>query len=309
MAAIRRSTCGGVDAPRGDEAVGRRPAVQRAARLTVDVLFVLLDDDAELGEVEVGVGGLERVVGPLDEVQPHGERGLALGQLQARPEAGGAHLRRHAQHVRPLRRPAVLDRRHRVHEPAHPPAIVEGAQQDAAALDRDDEHRRRDDVLGVGVSPDGLFEGGHVAAFLERRERTDVHQRRAGNSRSDVIFGTSVGQASRWADGPERETRTARIPIPTAPAMSAGTLSPTIIGFARRDADLPQRRLEDAAMRLHVTVVVGRDRGRKDALEREVRLKRGQRALRVRDQADLQSRRVQRPQDLRDVFIHLEVVA
>ena len=82
MAAIRRSTCGVAEAPLGDEAVGRRPAVQRAARLAVDVLFVLLDDDAELGEVQVGVSGLERIVGPLDEVDPHVERGLPLRQLQ-----------------------------------------------------------------------------------------------------------------------------------------------------------------------------------------------------------------------------------
>ena len=113
-------------------------------------------------------------------VDPQLERGLALRELQSRAESRGAHLRRHTQHVRPLRRTPVLDSGHGVNEPSHGSPVVERAEQDAAALDRDDEDRRWDDVLGVGVTPDGLLERRHLAAFLERRERADVHQSSAG---------------------------------------------------------------------------------------------------------------------------------
>ena len=115
----------------GDEAtVGF--LVQRDRR-PVDVLGVLFRDDAELGKVEVGVHRLQRIVSPLDQVEPHREGPVALQQLQRLPEAGAAMLGDHAGHVRPLGGLAVLDARERVDEPDHPVA-VEGANQDAAAV-------------------------------------------------------------------------------------------------------------------------------------------------------------------------------
>ena len=197
------------------------------------------------------------------------------------PRPGGAHLRRHAQHVRPLRRPAVLDRGHRVDEPAHRAAIVEGAEQDAAALDRDDQDRRRDDILGIGVAPDGLFEGGHLAAFVERGERSDLHQRSAGNSRSDLddrhVVRTAVGVGARHRSA-RRAPRACRGRArPRCRPAGCRRPSPP---RAAATADLSQRRLEDAAVRLHVAVVEGRDRGRKEPFEREVALKCRQGSLR-----------------------------
>ena len=71
------------DAPLGHEAIRRIAPVQRARRFAVHVDLVLLGDDAELGEVEVRVHRLHRVVGPLDQVEPHRERALALQHASA----------------------------------------------------------------------------------------------------------------------------------------------------------------------------------------------------------------------------------
>ena len=132
-------------------------------------------DDAETREVEMGVDGLQRVVGPLDQVQPHRQRRVPLRQLQPHPEPGAARLRHHPEHVRPLARPAVLDRRNRVDETFHRALVVEGAEQDAAALDRDDQHRRRYDIFGVGVAPDDALEVGDLAAVVDGRQGADDH--------------------------------------------------------------------------------------------------------------------------------------
>ncbi len=173
-----------VEPPLGDEAIGRRPAVQRAARHTVDVLFVLLDHHAQLREIEVRVERLEWIVGPLDELDAHLERALALREFQPEPEAAVARVARDAEHVRPLGQLAVPQRRDRVDEPLHHPGLVESAEQDAAALRRHDQDGGRDHVLGVGVAPDVPFEDGHLAAVLDRRQVTD-DQSRLLNSRSE----------------------------------------------------------------------------------------------------------------------------
>src|SRR5262249_16662786 len=86
-----------------------------------------------------------------------------------------ARIVRHAQHVGPLRQPAVLDRRDRVYEPLHRPPLVERAEQNAAAFDRDEEHRRRDDVFGIGVTPDAPLQGRYVTAVVERRQLAYLH--------------------------------------------------------------------------------------------------------------------------------------
>ena len=80
-------------------------------------------------------------------------------------------------------------------------------------------------------------------------------------------------------------------------------------GFVRLDRRLPKRRFEDAPMRLHVAVVVGRDGGGEDPLEREVGLKRSQGALRVRDESNLEARGMERAQHVGHILVHLEVMA
>ena len=58
------------------------PLMQHARRLAVKVRRVLLDDPAELGEVEVRVHRLQRVERPLDQVVALRERPLALRELE-----------------------------------------------------------------------------------------------------------------------------------------------------------------------------------------------------------------------------------
>ena len=99
----------------------------------------------------MGVHGLHRVVGPLDEVEAHAERRAPLLQLEANAQAGFTCFGKDAEHVRPLRRPAVLQGRQGIDEPRHASAAIERAEEDAAPFDGDDQHRRRDDVLGVAV--------------------------------------------------------------------------------------------------------------------------------------------------------------
>ncbi len=91
--------------------------------------------------------------------------------------------------------------------------------------------------------------------------------------------------------------------------MSCGQAVADHHRLVRRGLHLTQRRLEDAAVRLHVAVVERRDRGRKQPLEREVGLERRQRALGVRDQADLVAGAVQLAQHVGHVLVHLEVMA
>ena len=107
----------------------------------------------------------------------------------------------------------------------------------------------------------------------------------AGNSVIDRITGTSVCGAGSL----ERCTSTPRIPTRRAPSMSCGRLSPTITDSLGLHAGQRQRRLEDAGVRLHVAVLGRGDRGGDQPLELEVLLKRRQRAVRVRDQPDLQA--------------------
>ncbi len=121
----------------------------------------------------MGVERLQRIIRPLDQLDAHRESRAALRQLEQPPQAGGAGIRHHAEHVRPLCGYAALPSGNRVHEPVHLPRVVEGAEQNAAALHRDDEHGRRDDVLGIGVAPDLLFERDDLAAIVERCERAD----------------------------------------------------------------------------------------------------------------------------------------
>jgi hypothetical protein len=73
----------------------------------------------------------------------------------------------------------VLERRHRIDEPLHR-SVVEGAEQDPAALHRHDQHRRRHDVLGVGVAPHFLLERDDALAVFERDEIANVDHRRCG---------------------------------------------------------------------------------------------------------------------------------
>jgi hypothetical protein len=144
--------------------------VENAARIPVDVLLVLLDNHAQPGEVQVGVRRLERIVGPLDQIDPHRQGVLALRQLQTETQSAIPRVEGDAEHVRPLREPPVLDARYRVDESLQRAARIQSPKQYSAPLDRDDEDRRWNHVLGVRVAPDILFQRGDGTALRQRRQ-------------------------------------------------------------------------------------------------------------------------------------------
>jgi hypothetical protein len=127
-------------------------------------------DDAELGEVEVGVHRLQRIVGPLDQVEAHRHRSIALHQLQRPAQTGAAIAVDDPRHVRPLRRLAVLDAGQRVDEADHALA-VECADQDAAAVHRHGEDRHRHDIVIAGT-PDLPLELDDLGELFESGEIT-----------------------------------------------------------------------------------------------------------------------------------------
>src|SRR5258708_19421000 len=83
---------------------------------------------------------LERIVGPLDDVDAHPERARALCQLQPQAQAGVAGVARNPEHVRPLNEPAVLQRQDRVDKPFHRPTLAEGPGKNPAPLQCPDPH-------------------------------------------------------------------------------------------------------------------------------------------------------------------------
>ena len=130
------------DPPLRHQPVGRRALVQHAGRLAVHVPVVLLGDHAQLGEIQMGVHRLQRIVGPLDELVALCQRLVALRQLQRPAEPAVAVLRQHAEHVRPLQHLATgLHADDRVDETDHAVPLVVGTDQDRAALHGDREHR------------------------------------------------------------------------------------------------------------------------------------------------------------------------
>lgn len=111
------------DVPGGDEPIRGRALMQRAAGHAVDVLQIILGDDPEAREVEVRVRGLQRIVGPLDQVEALRQRAIALRELQAIADARSPVLRIDAEHVRPLHRASVLQSRQRVDERREAPLV------------------------------------------------------------------------------------------------------------------------------------------------------------------------------------------
>lgn len=83
----------GGEVPLDEEAVRGQAAVKRAAGDAVKVGEVNADDAAKFAEVEVGVGCLEGVEGPMDGAKAALEGVLALGELEGATDAGALELR------------------------------------------------------------------------------------------------------------------------------------------------------------------------------------------------------------------------
>src|SRR5258706_2787809 len=118
---------------------------------------------------------LQRVVGPLNQIDAHAHRLLALREFEAKAQAARSRIRCYAKHVRPLNGPSILHSGNRIDEPLHLTRFIERAEENAAALDRYDKNSRWDDVFRVGVTPHDPLEIGDLTALFERCQRTDQH--------------------------------------------------------------------------------------------------------------------------------------
>src|SRR5262249_19753976 len=148
----------GSEPPLRNKTIGRRSAMERTARVAVNIVFVFLDDNAQPGEVEMSVQGLQWIVGPLDQIYPRLHHLRALREFQLKADSGGSRVWRYGEHVGPVRGAAVLQCRHRVHEALQDVSLVERSQQKTASLDGNNEEGRRDYVFSVDELPHRFLE-------------------------------------------------------------------------------------------------------------------------------------------------------
>ena len=151
--------------------------MQRAARQAIDVLFVFLDEHAELGEIQVGVQGQQRIVCPFDEVDAEPQRPFSLNELQLPAEPRAAVRRQHAQHVGPVGQRSPVDGGNRIDESDHC-LSVERTDQNGAAVCRHRQHRDGHDIVAVRILPDAFFELDDALEVVDRREIPDLHRSR-----------------------------------------------------------------------------------------------------------------------------------
>ena len=183
-----------------------------------------------------------------------------------------AHVRQHAEHVRPVRGRAVAHSRASTRRIRRGACAVERADQNAAALGGDQQHRRRHDL--AVAAPHGLL---HAAPPRgSRRDVREIAQRRSRVTRSDQL-GERVDHLDTRVDGgPLVDRRRARAGCRAcrparAPAHVVREAVADHHGLGRPAPHQLERRLEDARVRLHEAVVGRRDRDRDQAVELEVR--------------------------------------
>src|SRR5262249_31865619 len=128
---------------------------------------------AQSCEVQMRVWSLQRIEGPLDQVQALRQRALTLRQLQLMAQAAAAVLLVDAEHVRPLHHAAVLQARDRKDE-APERAALERAYQNSPALDDDREDRSRHDIL-VFTAPYAPLELHGVRKIVQRLKIAQLH--------------------------------------------------------------------------------------------------------------------------------------
>src|ERR1700728_4226445 len=88
-----------IEPPLGDEPVGRQPGMQRTIGEAVAIRKEAANDHAEAREIEVAVLQVERVEGPLDQVDAASQRLVALEKFQAPAHAAIAELRQDSSDV------------------------------------------------------------------------------------------------------------------------------------------------------------------------------------------------------------------
>ncbi len=129
--------------------------------------MVLARGDAEPAEVQIRVLRLQRIEGPVHDVDAEPEQLVALESLEPRADAAVAELGADGEHVRPVDEPAGLDPGQSEDEADHAAIGVEGAGGHAAHLLRRPEDGRRDQLAEV-LAPDGFLERHAQLRLLDR---------------------------------------------------------------------------------------------------------------------------------------------
>src|SRR5215471_1298746 len=86
--------------PLREEAIRRNATMQRARCNAIQIRLVATNDRPQPSNIEVRVADLQRIKGPLDELDVAGERLIALRELELPSYPLILVFREHGQHVR-----------------------------------------------------------------------------------------------------------------------------------------------------------------------------------------------------------------
>src|SRR5579864_5848596 len=164
------------DPPFGYTAIGRQTSVQVAGGRSVLIKHITTHHRPQPFNVEVGVLDLERIECPLDQIDPTGQRIVALREFQPPTDARIAIPRQHAQHVAmEVALGARLQAWYRKAEPDHP-LTVERPERLPADLGGHHEQPQRQQ-LDIFESPDFLLQPDRVIEFGVGGQRARLNHR------------------------------------------------------------------------------------------------------------------------------------
>jgi hypothetical protein len=120
-----------LEVPIGLEPICREAAVQTTPRITIKIHIVSETHDTQPVDVEVGVGSLERVECPVDEVETLGKNAVPLHPFEVLADSAGTILGEHRQHVGMMEDAVVSAGDHAADE-ADQGVLVESTYTDAS---------------------------------------------------------------------------------------------------------------------------------------------------------------------------------
>ena len=122
----------------------------------------------------MSVAGNERIVRPIDFLDPTAQENVALVELEFPSDAGVAETIFYGQHVRPMDRASMTEARKAKHKSDHRALCIEGARCNSSDL-LDNLRKRCGDDLGEVLTPDFPLEIFESTEILERPQRTNTH--------------------------------------------------------------------------------------------------------------------------------------
>ena len=186
--------------------------MERAFALAIDVDAVLPDEPREPVHVQVRVHRLERVEGPVDELDSLLDHPLPLSPLELLAQPRPAVLRKDAEHMGVMEHAPPVPSGEPADEPHHPLAL-EGADEDSPVVVHGDEVERRNRVggaeapdvhleLGAGVVVRRFLEiadlDGHGRMIFPRPEAVNPLRRPGPSRSSDPLPPAAGGSKPRF---------------------------------------------------------------------------------------------------------------